>query len=262
MAINRLTSINVPAQTDVDWESANDKLSKSFKNLNSPIQIVGSVIPQGSTFQVGDVIYFGDSDTAISGTPSKYVKLDITDAGATLTPEFVPDLTGVSFNKIYSGYYDADGNLFVFNEEDGVFDGHVTDPKTKYGKLYNDYVRNYRDGNDFEYPLGSETINDIFSDLSSLLPVVGQKRWVTGGRARKRVAGDVRFVETETFSYVERTSSTTLVFHGSRTTIAYSVSTGAVADTETIPAAGTVFTVTSGSSNNFGVASYLVGAFI
>lgn len=118
MAINRLDFGTVPNPVGGDWALNAAILAKAFQNDYSPLQVDSTNIPQGATFQVGGVIYYTASDTAITGTPSLYVKLtpNVGDSGATLDAAFVANLSGVTWNKIYNGYYDVSGNLYIFDE--------------------------------------------------------------------------------------------------------------------------------------------------
>lgn len=133
MAINRVDFPTTPNPVSTDWAKLVNLTSKSFQNVNSPLQVDGSNIPQGATFQVGGVIYHADSDTAITGTSSDYVKLAPSGGGATLTPSFVANLTGVSWNKVYNGYYDVSGNLYVFDEALAVNNGGIPQAFTYFG---------------------------------------------------------------------------------------------------------------------------------
>jgi hypothetical protein len=143
MAINRLDFGTTPDPEDGDWALNQAILSKAFHNIYEPLQVDSSNnIPQGATFQVGGVIYYANSDTAITGTPSNYVKLtpNAGDSGATLDAAFVADLTGVSWNKIYNGYYDVSGNLYIFDEIAAIIATEIAGSKTKFSELFNDHL--------------------------------------------------------------------------------------------------------------------------
>lgn len=84
----------------------------------------GSTIRAGTVMVIGGIIYQATSDTAITGSASAYVK--ITPAGASASAAFVANLTGVTFNEAYGGYYDGSGNLHVFNEDLAISIGALT----------------------------------------------------------------------------------------------------------------------------------------
>lgn len=138
MALNRVDFPTIPNPVAGDWALLTELVSKSFQNINSPLQVDGSNIPQGTVFQIGGIIYHADSDTAITGTSSDYVKLtpNSGDGGATADASFVSSLTGVSWNKIYNGYYDTSGNLYIFNEARAVADGELAVSYTSFGDLW------------------------------------------------------------------------------------------------------------------------------
>ena len=121
MAIARVDFPTVPNPVAGDWALLTELVSKSFKNINNPLQAISGNIPQGSLFQVGDVIYYANADYAITGTSSNYVKLTPTVSGDELNAAYVSSLTGVSWNKIYNGYYDVSGNLYVFDEAKAIY---------------------------------------------------------------------------------------------------------------------------------------------
>jgi len=128
MAINEVVFPTTPNPVSGDWEKIVNVVTKSFQNINSPLQVDGSNIPQGAVFQVGGHVYHADSDTSISGTSSDYVKLTV--SGTTLVPSFVSSLTSVTWNKVYNGYYDGSGNLYVFDEAKAVVAGELVSNKT------------------------------------------------------------------------------------------------------------------------------------
>jgi len=127
MAINEVVFPTVPNPLAGDWSKIVSLVSKSFQNVNDPLQVVGTNIPQGATFQVGGIVFYADSDTAITGTESDYVKLTV--SGTTLVPSFVTTLTGVNWNKVWNGYYDTSDNLYLFSEI------KISSVNTKYGEL-------------------------------------------------------------------------------------------------------------------------------
>lgn len=136
MAINEVVFPTVPSPVAGDWAKAVSLISKSFQNINDPLQVDGTNIPQGATFQVGGSIYYGDSDTAITGSSSDYVKLTV--SGTTLVPSFVADLTGVTWNKVWNGYYDVSDNIYLFNETKAILIGDLSAVNSRYSKILSD----------------------------------------------------------------------------------------------------------------------------
>jgi hypothetical protein len=138
MAINRLDFGTTPNPAAGDWALNAAILAKAFQNNYSPLQFNDTDILQGSTFQIGGIIYYTNSDTTITGTPSNYVKLtpNVGDSGATCDAAFVANLSGVTWNKIYNGYYDGSGNLYIFDEVRAILDSAIVGANTKFGELW------------------------------------------------------------------------------------------------------------------------------
>ena len=136
MAIVLKTAPVDPPVSDNDWTRTQELITMLFLGNNGPIlRVVGGNIVKGSVFQIGGAIYYANSDTAITGSESDYVK--ITPSGATASASYVADLSGVSWNDEYNGWVDVSGNLYVFDESTAIIDGEITDYKT----TKNDYVR-------------------------------------------------------------------------------------------------------------------------
>jgi hypothetical protein len=112
MAINRVLAPNASHTGPNNLSEIIAQLAALVNDKEQPARISGSYVLQGAFFNVGGVLYLADSNTAISGTASPYVKL--TPSGATAAASFVADLTGVTWNVTYKGYYDGSGNLYVF----------------------------------------------------------------------------------------------------------------------------------------------------
>ena len=124
MAINR---VDYPANlTDqADFSAHGELIETRFLDQSyAPQFVVAGEIPQGVVLQIGGVVYRADSDTAITGTTSDYVR--IVPDGATATAEYVADLSGVTWNTQYNGYYDTSGNLYVFDEGVALAAGDIS----------------------------------------------------------------------------------------------------------------------------------------
>lgn len=124
MAINR---VDYPANlTDqADFSAHGELIETRFLDQSyAPQFVVAGEIPQGVVLQIGGVVYRADSDTAITGAASDYVR--IVPDGATATAEYVANLSGVTWNTQYNGYYDTSGNLYVFDEGVAVYNGELS----------------------------------------------------------------------------------------------------------------------------------------
>lgn len=129
MAINRISAPLATSPATFATPVVN-QLASNILDLERAERISGSNVLEGARFNVGGVEYVADADTAITGTASKYVQ--ITASGATASAAFVADLTGVTWNAEYKGYYDISGNLYVFDEMMAMADGAITAMKKEY----------------------------------------------------------------------------------------------------------------------------------
>jgi len=89
-------------------------------------------IKQGTLINIGGSNYQATSVTAITGTPSDFVK--ITHSGATATSSYVSSLSGVTWSSVYNFYQDGSGYAYLFNEAKQVSLGSISSPKTIIGK--------------------------------------------------------------------------------------------------------------------------------
>lgn len=114
-------------------------------------RIEAGYIKQGSRFSIGGVLYICDSDIAISGTASATtLAVKITPSGSAATPSYVDDLTGVSWNASYQGYYDSSGNLYLKVPSVGVY--------TKYSAANDINIKIEKDGTyTFRWNVGYST---------------------------------------------------------------------------------------------------------
>jgi len=102
-------------------------------NSHACIDFANNFARAGTVFYIAGVLYKAVTDQAISGTPSKYVK--ITPSGATAAIAYIASLSGVTWSDAQSGYYDGSSNLYVFDEARSVYDGVVSAPKTNEGQI-------------------------------------------------------------------------------------------------------------------------------
>lgn len=117
MAIVRIPYPNALPTEQNDYVRQNNLIEIAFlKIINNYTYADGNVL-QGSIFQVGGTVYYTNSDTAIAGAQSEYVKLTPSGDGSTLSPAYVANLAGVTWNDTYNGYYDVGGNIYTFNDQ-------------------------------------------------------------------------------------------------------------------------------------------------
>ena len=130
MALNRVDyPANLTDQADFSAHGTlieTGYLDKSF----APLLVLGGEIPQGIVLQIGGVVYRADSAETVTGTASKYVR--VAPSGATAAANYVANLSGVSWNAQYNGYYDGSGNLYIFDENQALYDGAVATVKTRF----------------------------------------------------------------------------------------------------------------------------------
>lgn len=134
MAIAR---VNIPTPTApvgvADYQAQLDQITALNQAFTGRNPVDGSTIRAGTVMMVGSVLYKSTTDTAITGTPSLYVK--IIPSGATASASFVASLSGVSWNHAYGGYYDGSGNLYLFDEDLALAIGAITgSPMTLVGQ--------------------------------------------------------------------------------------------------------------------------------
>jgi hypothetical protein len=97
-----------------DWQKISALFQATWLRLNSPLIVDGSTIKRGSAVNVGGQWYVASLDEAITGSASDYVKLTV--SGETLTASFASNLSSVSWNDEWSGWYDVSGNNYQFDE--------------------------------------------------------------------------------------------------------------------------------------------------
>ncbi|MDH4127365.1 MAG: hypothetical protein OEV44_01330 [Spirochaetota bacterium] len=134
MALNRVDPPQALPVTTADYQAQNNLTQASFLTLNETIEFETTSIFKGTVLQVGGTVYLADADTTITGTASNYVKITPAAGGATAAASFVANLTGVTWNSTYNGYYDGSGNLYIFDEALAIKNGALTVAKTKDGR--------------------------------------------------------------------------------------------------------------------------------
>ena len=142
-----LVKIDSPSDAPVaiaDWYKINAVLQTIGNGMGGGSRVIGSNFPRGAVLFYAGAWYIADADAAITGTASKYVK--ITNTAGVLLLSFVADITGVTWNKQYQGYYDALGNMYLFDEiiayGDGVIDTLYTVVNTRLSQYFSKVISN------------------------------------------------------------------------------------------------------------------------
>jgi len=140
MPINKLTSPQSTPTSLADWVAMKNLIESVYLGTELPVRIDydNDLVLKGSVFQIGGSIYLADADTAITGTPSDYVKL--TPSGSIAAPSYVANLTGITWNDTYNGYYDGSGNLVVFDEMKARLDAVVSTVNSSPGNYANNII--------------------------------------------------------------------------------------------------------------------------
>lgn len=140
MAIERVNIPTPTAPTSItDYQAILAQGVALGQALTDREIVDGSTIRAGTVMLIGGVLYKSTTDTTITGLASNYVK--ITPSGATASAAFVANLTGVTFNEAYGGYYDGSGNLHVFDEAKAIYSvAGPTTPRTRKGSLTHIYT--------------------------------------------------------------------------------------------------------------------------
>ena len=156
MPIVRIPYPNALPKVQADFVAQNNLIRTGFLQVNKSIwEDAANNIVQGAVFQVGGTVYYCNAATAIGGGASAYIKLTPSGDGSIVTPTYVADLTGVTWNSAYNGYYDVGGNAYIFDELVAIQAGEIATANTRLWKAINDLV------------IGSFTYsgNPIFSGL-------------------------------------------------------------------------------------------------
>lgn len=132
MALTVITDpLSLPITT-ADYQAQNNRTSGLLLDPDKifPIDFDNNEIPQGAIVNLGGTMLKAVAAESISGTPSKYVKVDV----SAYTAAYVVDLTGVTWDSAYNGYYDVTGNVYLFDEATAYFDGEISETHTSQGQ--------------------------------------------------------------------------------------------------------------------------------
>ena len=125
MAIVKITSPLATAPNVFASPVINQLLALAV-DCNHGYRIGGGVVKKGSLWNIGGVMFIADADTAILGSKNQglsncamAIKFSVSGNKATAT--YVSNLTGVSWNGEYQGYYDASGNMYYYKCKKEVY---------------------------------------------------------------------------------------------------------------------------------------------
>ena len=116
MAINKISFPLSDATLELA-QPVKDVLQVLVNHVNQGRKVEINYILKGALFIIGGSVFLADSDTEIAGTAgadTQAIKLTVSDNVA--TPSWATDLTGVSWNYSYNGFYDADKNYYYKGE--------------------------------------------------------------------------------------------------------------------------------------------------
>lgn len=160
--IERIDSPLALPQTTSDYQQQNALTAALMLGLQLPVKISGGNVLSGSLFYVGGTLYKVTSDTAITGVSSDYVKFTPSEDGASLAAAYVASLAGVTWNSVYKGYYDASGNLYVWDFA-GLNLEKTTTYENKESERFSKQIIDWIDEN-----IGNRYIYDIKQDGNAL----------------------------------------------------------------------------------------------
>lgn len=132
MAIIQITPPESTPQSVGDYQAQNNLTDSRITNESYPVGS-GNTVLKGAKFIIQGSTFIATADTPITGTESLYIKLVVT--GTTAAPEYISDLTGVSWSDVYNGYYNISGEYVFFNEMLAFVTGVISDPKIIYNKI-------------------------------------------------------------------------------------------------------------------------------
>ena len=180
MALNRVDFPNVNPVDLTDWAKMIDLIEALSLKINVPVDydFSSNTIKKGTVIMIGGTIYLADSDTAITGTPSDFVK--ITPSGAIAAAAYVASLSGVTWNDTYNFYEDVSNNAYIFDETKVVAAGTVTDPKTIMGKFAYNGWQHRRLIDSTHYVHSNMQLGAFYAIIAPFVPNIGDEIFVSG----------------------------------------------------------------------------------
>lgn len=230
MAITKITDPSaLPTSTD-DYVAQNNAIDIHTLNSTPPFPIIGGNVVKGSIFNIGGDLFYTDTDTAVSGTASDYVKLTVSGTTATASYETAANITAnVSWNDTYNGYYDSSGNLYLFDETLAKLEGTITTLYSDYGKKWENSIgQDLRTSGSVEFSnilmsagghteaLSSPTQANLYTLISPVLVSDGDACILSGGVYSYSTFGSSndRDFSNYVFSHAVRDSPTTIIVYG------------------------------------------------
>lgn len=156
---------NAPVTVE-DWDKINNVLLAHGMNLLTPNRLKAGYIQRGAAVYFAGSWFVADADTAISGSETEYVRL--TNTAGTITQEYVANLTGVSFNRTWNGYYDSSGRLYLFDAVKAYGAGAIGELATLADWMPNTYLAKVL-GRDMNQYWSEALASDLPSNWSSAL---------------------------------------------------------------------------------------------
>lgn len=126
-----------PLTLATGYQRQNTKSEAQVQSFTDRAIVDGSTIHGGAVFPIGGILYKATSDTTITGAASLYVKITPSLDGSTASASFVANVTGVTWNHTYGGYYDGGSpdSLYLFDEALAVSRGIISSRKTNMGAV-------------------------------------------------------------------------------------------------------------------------------
>lgn len=112
MAINRILGPNATPLAVPDYQAQNNLQAAAFDGAGI-VPFSGSAMTIGAVIRVGGTTYRVDTATAITGTPSDYVKITPSGDGSTASASFVASLSGVTWSSVNNGYYSGSNRILI-----------------------------------------------------------------------------------------------------------------------------------------------------
>ncbi len=210
MPIVRIPYPNALPTIQADFVAQNNLIRTGFLQVNKSIwEDAANNIVQGAVFQIGGTVYYCNAATAIGGGPSAYIKLTPSGDGSIVTPTYVANLAGVSWNSAHNGYYDVGNNAYVFDELVAIDAGEIAAANTRLWKAFTTLINgNFNfSGNPIfsgnpafsgnptfnnpitnngrrlagRYSAANPTEAQVYAALSAFLPNINDELRVTGG---------------------------------------------------------------------------------
>jgi len=90
------------------------ELALLVRNIDHQNRFKYGFVRKGAMFNIGGSLFVADSDTAISGTYSGFIKLTV--SGTTATASYVSGSPSVTWDDENNGFYDGSGNYYAFDD--------------------------------------------------------------------------------------------------------------------------------------------------